>query len=52
MPRNLGRVVPGVPSCQLAGANQTEHRRRAISLSYLAGWLRTVEDHMRNLGRR
>jgi ectoine hydroxylase-related dioxygenase (phytanoyl-CoA dioxygenase family) len=31
------------------GANTTETRRRALSLSYCAGWLRTVENHQLNV---
>ncbi len=32
------------------GANTTDARRRAVSLSYCVGWLRTVENHAANLG--
>ncbi|MBU3688380.1 MAG: hypothetical protein B7C54_11630 [Acidimicrobiales bacterium mtb01] len=32
------------------GANTTAERRRALSLSYCAGWLRPVEHHAANLG--
>lgn len=31
------------------GANTTDTRRRALSLSYCAGWLRTVENHQLNV---
>lgn len=32
------------------GANHTDTRRRVVSISYCAGWLRPVEHHTANLG--
>ena len=57
-PDELGRAVMHAGDVLLfrgdlvhgGGANTTAYRRRALSLSYCAGWLRPVEHHAANLG--
>jgi ectoine hydroxylase-related dioxygenase (phytanoyl-CoA dioxygenase family) len=57
-PDDLGRAVMRAGDVLLfrgdlvhgGGANTSDRRRRAISISYCAGWLRPVEHHPANLG--